>query len=82
MTIIRKIAAPAFAAAFGLGTALSIVPAFASHDRSVEHQDRQDRQDRADRSSHDKGSLDKADKADRNSRDSNNDRGGDKGSNK
>ena len=81
MTIIRKIAAPAFAAAFGLGTALSIVPAFASHDRSVEHQDRQDRQDRADRqdrSSHDKGSVDKADKADKSGRDS----GADKGSNK
>ena len=78
MTIIRKIAAPAFAAAFGLGTALTIVPAFASHDRSIEHQDRQDRQDRADRSSHDKGSVDKADKADKSGRDS----GADKGSNK
>lgn len=50
MTIVRKIAAPAFAAVFTLGTALSLAaPAFASRDHAaVEHQDKQDR-------SHDKG---------------------------
>lgn len=60
MTFIRKIGAPALALAFGLGTVMSVAPAFASKDR-VEHQDKQDKQDH----SRDKGG-ERGDKGDHN----------------